>query len=144
MKKSPRPSFNSFKRVFQEIIWPRRKLILVGLVLILINRLSGRVLPASTKYLVDDVIGEGRAELLWTLLLLVAGAVSVQAATGFSLTRLLSVEAQRLIAQLRSEVQYHVLRLPVRRFDDTREPRDMRRTTIAGSGPALSPSDALN
>jgi subfamily B ATP-binding cassette protein MsbA len=119
-KKSPRPSINSLKRIFQEIIWPRRKLVLVGLVLILINRLSGLVLPASTKYLVDDVIGDGRSDLLWTLLGLVALAVAVQAATAFSLTRLLSVEAQRLIAQLRSEVQYHVLRLPVRSFDETR------------------------
>jgi subfamily B ATP-binding cassette protein MsbA len=119
-KKSPRPSINSLKRIFQEIIWPRRKLVLVGLVLILVNRLSGLVLPASTKYLVDDVIGEGRSDLLWTLLGLVAAAVAVQAATSFGLTRLLSVEAQHLIAQLRSEVQYHVLRLPVRRFDETR------------------------
>jgi ABC-type multidrug transport system fused ATPase/permease subunit len=118
--KSPRPSFNSLKRVFQEIIWPRRKLVLIGLALILVNRLSGLVLPASTKYLVDDVIGGGRPDLLWTLLVLVALAIAVQAATSFSLTRLLSVEAQRLIAQLRSQVQYHVLRLPVRSFDETR------------------------
>jgi subfamily B ATP-binding cassette protein MsbA len=119
-KTSPRPSLSSLRRVFREIIWPRRKLVLVGLVLILVNRLSGLVLPASTKYLVDDVIRGGRSELLWTLLGLVALAVAVQAATAFSLTRLLSVEAQRLIAQLRSEVQYHVLRLPVRSFDETR------------------------
>jgi subfamily B ATP-binding cassette protein MsbA len=106
--------------VFREIIWPRRKLVFVGLVLILVNRLSGLVLPASTKYLVDDVIREGRSELLWTLLGVVALAIAVQAATSFSLTRLLSVEAQLLIAQLRSQVQYHVLRLPVRSFDDTK------------------------
>jgi ABC-type multidrug transport system fused ATPase/permease subunit len=118
-KKSP-PSIASVRRVFGEIIWPRRKLVFVGLVLILINRLSGLVLPASTKYLVDDVIREARTELLWPLLILVAVAVSVQAATSFSLTKLLSVEAQRLIAELRSEVQYHVLRLPVHRFDNTR------------------------
>ncbi len=92
----------------------------VGLLLILINRLSGLVLPASTKYLVDDVIRDGRSELLWTLLLVLALAIAVQAATSFSLTRLLSVEAQLLIAQLRAQVQYHVLRLPVRTFDDTR------------------------
>jgi subfamily B ATP-binding cassette protein MsbA len=106
--------------VFREIIWPRRKLVLAGLALILVNRLSGLVLPASTKYLVDDVIRAGRGELLWTLLGVVALAIVVQAATAFSLTRLLSVEAQLLIAQLRSEVQYHVLRLPVRSFDNTR------------------------
>jgi len=118
--KRARPSVASLRRVLREIIWPRRKLIFVGLVLILINRLSGLVLPASTKYLVDDVIRGGQGELLWTLLGMVALAITVQAATSFGLTRLLSVEAQLLIAQLRSQVQYHVLRLPVRSFDDTR------------------------
>ncbi len=115
-----KPSIASLRRVFREIIWPRRKLVFVGLLLILVNRLSGLVLPASTKYLVDDVIREGRSELLWTLLTAVALAITVQAATSFGLTRLLSVEAQLLIAQLRAQVQYHVLRLPVRSFDDTR------------------------
>jgi ABC-type multidrug transport system fused ATPase/permease subunit len=115
-----KPSIASLRRVFREIIWPRRKLVFVGLLLILVNRLSGLVLPVSTKYLVDDVIREGRSELLWTLLTVVALAITVQAATSFGLTRLLSVEAQLLIAQLRAQVQYHVLRLPVRSFDDTR------------------------
>jgi ABC-type multidrug transport system fused ATPase/permease subunit len=119
-KKSPRPSLASVRRVFREIIWPRRKLVSAGLVLILVNRLSGLVLPASTKYLVDDVIREGRDELFWPLLGAVAVAVAVQAGTSFSLTRLMSVEAQLLIARLRSQVQYHVLRLPVRSFDETR------------------------
>jgi subfamily B ATP-binding cassette protein MsbA len=119
-KKNPRPSLSSLRRVFHEIIWPRRKLVFAGLILILVNRLSGLVLPASTKYLVDDVIRKGGGELLWPLIAAVAVAVAVQAATSFSLTRLLSVEAQLLIAQLRSQVQYHVLRLPVRSFDQTR------------------------
>jgi ABC-type multidrug transport system fused ATPase/permease subunit len=119
-KSRPRPSVASLRRAFEEIIWPRRKLVLLGLGLILVNRLSGLVLPASTKYLVDDVIQDGRGELLWTLLGAVALAIAVQAATSFALTRLLSVEAQLLIAGLRSKVQYHVLRLPVRSFDDTR------------------------
>ncbi len=119
-KSRPRPSVASLRRAFEEIIWPRRKLVLLGLGLILVNRLSGLVLPASTKYLVDDVIQDGRGELLWTLLGAVALAIVVQAATSFALTRLLSVEAQLLIAGLRSQVQYHVLRLPVRSFDDTR------------------------
>lgn len=115
-----RPTRASLRRAFHDIIWPRRKLILLGLVLILVNRLAGLVLPASTKYLVDDVLGEGNAELLWTLLGAVLVAVAVGAATSFLLTRLLSVEAQLLIAHLRSEVQRHVLRLPIRSFDDTK------------------------
>jgi ATP-binding cassette, subfamily B, putative efflux pump len=115
-----RPSATSIRRAFREIIWPRRKLVFLGLVLILINRLSGLVLPASTKYLIDDVIRGGRSQLLLTLLAAVAVAITIQAATSFSLTRLLSVEAQHLIAELRAQVQYHVLRLPVRTFDDTK------------------------
>jgi subfamily B ATP-binding cassette protein MsbA len=116
----PKPTVTSLRRAFREIIWPRRRLILVGLVLILVNRLSGLVLPASTKYLIDDVVRGGRAELLWPLLGAVAVAISIQAATGFALTKLLSVEAQLLIANLRSQVQQHVLRLPVRSFETTK------------------------
>ncbi|MFW6175460.1 MAG: ABC transporter ATP-binding protein [Acidobacteriota bacterium] len=113
----PKPTKTSLRRAFREIIWPRRKLVLVGLGLIGINRLSGLVLPASTKYLIDDVIRGGRQELLWPLLGGVALAVAFQSATSFGLTRLLSVEAQRLIAELRAQVQSHVLRLPVRTFE---------------------------
>jgi ABC-type multidrug transport system fused ATPase/permease subunit len=116
----PRPSLTSLRRVFREIIWPRRRLVFVGLILILFNRLSGLVLPASLKYLIDDVLRKDQGHLLYWLLGGVALAIVIQSATSFSLTKLLSVEAQRLIAQLRSQVQYHVLRLPVRSFDDTR------------------------
>jgi ABC-type multidrug transport system fused ATPase/permease subunit len=110
----------SLRHAFQEIIWPRKKLIAIGLLLILINRLSGLVLPASTQYLIDDVIGEGNLRLLFTLLGLVAGAVALQAVTSYSLVMLLSVEAQNLIANLRAQVQRHVLQLPVRVFDNTK------------------------
>jgi subfamily B ATP-binding cassette protein MsbA len=91
-----------------------------GLLLILFNRLAGLVLPASTKYLVDDVIAGGEIGLLYKLLALVGGAVAVQAATSYALTMMLSVEAQHLIAQLRSQVQRHVLELPVRIFDNAK------------------------
>jgi ABC-type multidrug transport system fused ATPase/permease subunit len=112
------PGGASLSRAFREIIWPRRRLVLLGLLLIVVNRLSGLVLPASTKYLVDDVLVGERVELLGWLLAAVAVAVTVQAGTSFLLTRLLSVEAQLLIAQLRSEVQRHVLGLPVRSFEE--------------------------
>jgi subfamily B ATP-binding cassette protein MsbA len=108
---------NSLRHAFHEIIWPRRKLIAVGLFLILLNRLSGLVLPASTKYLVDGVLGQGQFDLLFRLLGLLVLAVIVQSASAYLLTLLLSVEAQHLIAQLRSQVQRHVLTLPVRFFD---------------------------
>jgi ABC-type multidrug transport system fused ATPase/permease subunit len=110
----------SLRHAFEEIIWPRRKLVALGLLLILVNRLCGLVLPASTRYLIDDVIGGGNVSLLYTILALVGGAIAVQSATSYALTMLLSVEAQHLIANLRSQVQEHVLLLPVRVFDNTK------------------------
>jgi ABC-type multidrug transport system fused ATPase/permease subunit len=110
----------SLRHAFDEIIWPRRKLIFMGLVLILFNRLSGLVMPASTKYLVDNVIAEGNMEWLYMLLAAVGGAVLIQAVTSYALTMLMSVEAQHLIASLRSDVQQHVLQLPIRVFDNTK------------------------
>ncbi len=110
----------SLRHAFEEIIWPRRKLIGLGLFLILLNRLSGLVLPISTKYLIDDVIARQDVDLLYVILGAVGGAVAVQAATSYTLTMMLSVEAQNLIANLRAQVQRHVLQLPVRVFDNTK------------------------
>ncbi|TFH65292.1 MAG: ABC transporter ATP-binding protein [Gemmatimonadales bacterium] len=120
MAKSTKISGASLRHAFKEIICPRRKLVGLGLLLILVNRLAGLVLPASTKFLVDDVIAGGDISLLYKLILVVGLAVAVQSASSYSLTMLLSVEAQHLIAQLRSQVQRPVLRLPVRIFDDTK------------------------
>ena len=110
----------SLRHAFEEIIWPRRKLIFVGFLLIVLNRVSGLVLPASTKYLVDNAIVAGDMDMLRLILGAVSLAVLVQAITSYALTMLLSVEAQHLIASLRSQVQKHVLRLPVRIFDNTK------------------------
>ncbi|MCH7933382.1 MAG: ABC transporter ATP-binding protein [Gemmatimonadetes bacterium] len=120
MAKPTKITGNSLRHAFREIIWPRRKLIAVGLLLIVLNRLSGLVLPISTRYLVDDVLGQGQFDLLYWLLGLLVVAVIVQASTAYTLTLLLSVEAQHLIAQLRSQVQRHVLTLPVRFFDSVK------------------------
>lgn len=106
----------SLKKVFAEIIWPRRGLLLIGLALIIVNRLSGLVLPGASKYLIDEVIAKSDWQLMKLLLIVVAGAVVVQSATSYSLTLLLSVEAQRVIALLRSKVQRHVVKLPVNFF----------------------------
>jgi len=119
-RSKPKVSGASLRHAFHEIIWPRRGLIALGLVLILVNRLAGLVLPASTKYLVDSVIAGGEMTLLYQLLGAVALAVALQAGTSFALTLLLSVEAQHLIAQLRAQVQRHVLSLPVRLFDNAK------------------------
>jgi ATP-binding cassette, subfamily B, putative efflux pump len=110
----------SLKHAFEEIIWPRRKLLFMGLVLIFFNRLAGLIMPASTRYLIDDVIVNGDFRMLYLLIGAVGLAVVVQSATSYALTMLLSVEAQHLIANLRSEVQRHVLQLPVKVFDNTK------------------------
>lgn len=102
------------------LVKPRRRAMAVGLVLIAISRAASMVLPASTKFLIDDVIGQGREELLIPLVLAVLAATAVQGATAFSLTQLLSKEAQRMIADLRRQVQEHVGRLPVAYYDMTK------------------------
>ena len=111
-------SRTSISHALTTIIWPRRWLLLLGLLLITINRLSGLVLPGASKYLIDDVIGNRNTGLLTVLLLAVAGAVLAQAVSSFLLTRLLSVQAQHLISVLRARVQRHVQRLSVAFFDN--------------------------
>jgi len=109
----------TFKQAFKTIIWPRRKLVLLGLVLIIIKSLSGLVLPGATRYILDDVIGKGDMETLKWILVAITGSLAVNAVTSFWLTQLLSVEAQHLISVLRSDVQKKILRLPTRYFDNT-------------------------
>ena len=119
-KPSKRVSSNSLKSAFREIIWPRRKLVAFGLLLILINRISSLILPASTKYLIDDVLVSKEGSMLAPILGGLVAATTVQAISSFTLTKLLSVEAQHLIAELRAKVHSHVLRLPVRTFEETK------------------------
>jgi ABC-type multidrug transport system fused ATPase/permease subunit len=115
MKKKPRVTIS---HVFKTIVWPRRNIILVGLLLIVISRLSSLVLPWSSKYLIDDVISRADLQMLKYLLLAVIGSIIIQAITSFLLTKLLSVEAQHLISVLRAQVQKQILRLPIRFFDN--------------------------
>jgi len=103
--------------VVAELIRPHRGLLAAGLVLIAVNRVCGLVLPASTKFLIDDVIGQRRADLLPPLVGAVLGATLLQGITSFGLTQMLSKAAQRLIADLRRQVQAHVGRLPVAYYD---------------------------
>ena len=100
-----------------ELLRPRRGLLAIGFVLMAINRVSGLVLPASTKFLIDDVIGERQTELLLPLVGAVLLATFVQGITSFALTQTLSKAAQRLIAEMRRKVQDHVGRLPVAYYD---------------------------
>ncbi len=99
------------------LVKPRRWLLAGGLLLMVVNRLSGLVLPASTKFLVDDVIGKRDMARLAPLVAVVLGATIIQAVTSFGLTQLLSKSAQRLITELRRKVQAHVGRLPVAYYD---------------------------
>jgi len=96
---------------------PRRKLLALGFVLMVINKTTSLVLPASTKYLVDNVIGKRQIALLTPLILAVLAATCIQGVTSYALTQLLSKEGQRLIAQLRRRVQEHIGRLPVAYYD---------------------------
>jgi ABC-type multidrug transport system fused ATPase/permease subunit len=99
------------------LVAPRKGILALGMILMAVNRVSGLVLPASTKFLIDDVIGKRHTEMLLPLLGGVVAATIVQGVTSFSLTQLLSKAAQRLIAELRRKVQAHVGRLPVAYFD---------------------------
>jgi len=99
------------------LIKPRRAILVVGFLLMAVNRLAGLVLPASTKYLVDDIILKHQIRLLTPLVLAVIAATMVQGLTSFSLTQLLSKSAQRMIMELRLRVQAHIGRLPVAYYD---------------------------
>ena len=108
----------SIKWAFNEFIWPRRGMIAIGLVLIIIRSLTGLVLPYETKILLDDIVPSGDVAGLKNVISFVCVAIFIQAITSFALTRLLSVEAQFLISQLRAQVQNKLLTLPVSFFDN--------------------------
>jgi ABC-type multidrug transport system fused ATPase/permease subunit len=102
------------------LIQPRRGLLALGFVLMAINRLSGLVLPASTKYFVDNVIGKREVSLLTPIVLGVLGATIIQGLTSFALTQLLSKSAQKMITELRRQVQAHIGRLPISFYDSNK------------------------
>ena len=117
--KAPKKSTEIFKALPEiwQLIHPRRVLLGLGLGLMVINRVSGLVLPASTKYLVDDVIGKRHFKMLYPLVGIVLLATLIQGITSFALTQTLSKAAQKLIAELRRRVQEHVGRLSVSYYD---------------------------
>ncbi len=102
------------------LIWTHRKRLVLGLGLMLVNRLSGFVLPTTTKYLMDDVIQQGHWELLPKLAMAAGAATIVDASTAFANSQVLGVAAQRAITEMRKEVEAHVMRLPIRYFDSTK------------------------
>jgi ABC-type multidrug transport system fused ATPase/permease subunit len=123
MKKTqrmPKEKRVTMSSVFKTIIWPRRKHLFLGLFLIIISRLASLVLPGASKILIDDVIPSNDLDKLKWLIIVVVGAIVVQSVTSYALTQILSVEAQNLISKLRSQVQAHIIKLPIRFFDNTK------------------------
>ena len=128
MQELKEPSKNTSKKkpkvtmtqAFKTIIWPRRNLVIIGLFLIVIKSLSGLVLPWQSKVLLDEVVPSKDVGQLYTLIAIVLTAILLQAVTSFLLTRILSVQAQYLISELRAQVQKKVLSLPISFFDNTK------------------------
>lgn len=110
----------SIRKVFKTIVWPRRGILAIGLLLIIINSLSSLVLPGASKYIIDEAIPNRDMNLLWQIIGLIVCAIVIQSGSSFLLTRILSVQAQHLISVLRAQVQRHILSLPTRFFDNSK------------------------
>ena len=115
----PRVNFATAWQEARQLAWTHRRRIALGLVLMVIGQLAGLVMPWCSKFLIDDVIGKGRHDLLVPLALAAGGATLVQAGTTFANSQVLGVAAQRAIADMRKRVQHHVSLLPTRFFDST-------------------------
>jgi subfamily B ATP-binding cassette protein MsbA len=112
-------SLSAAWREARSLVWAHRRRLLLGLGLMLVSRLAGLVLPASSKYLIDDVVNGGRSELLMPIALAAGAATLVQAVTSFALGQILGVAAQRAITDMRKRVQARIMHLPIRYFDST-------------------------
>lgn len=110
----------SILKAFKTIIWPRRKLVLLGLLLIIISKAASFVAPVSLRYFLDDIVPNKNYELLKILVTVVILAFLVQAVMSFLLTKVLSIQAQYMISELRAQVQKQVLSLPIQFFDNTK------------------------
>jgi subfamily B ATP-binding cassette protein MsbA len=115
-----RPSLSVVWREARDIVWARRYRLAAGFVLMAVGRAAGLVLPASSKYLIDEVVAKGRGELLGPLAAAAGFATLLQAGTSFALSQLLGVTAQRAITDLRRELHSHILRLPIAYFDSVK------------------------
>lgn len=117
-KKEESKSSVSIGQVFKRIIWPRKKMVFIGLILIVISRAAGLYLPSVPQQLIDDIVPSGDTEALFELIGFLVLALFIQSSFGFLLTRILSVEAQLLISELRAQVQRKILSLPISYFDN--------------------------
>jgi subfamily B ATP-binding cassette protein MsbA len=118
--KKKKLQWSSVWREASALIWARRGRLAIGMSLMVVNRLAGFVLPATSKVLIDQVVGHHRADLLVPLAAAGAAATLVQAATGFGLAQILGLAAQRSITDMRRAVEEHVARLPISYFDSTK------------------------
>jgi ABC-type multidrug transport system fused ATPase/permease subunit len=113
-------NFDNVREEASALIWAHRKSLAIGLVLMLINRIAGLVLPYTPKILGDYILTPNRPDRLPELALLAATATIIQVASSFGLSQVVSVAAQRAIATMRESVQRHIIRLPVSYFDSTK------------------------
>ncbi len=122
-EKKPEKKKVNMSRAWAEtraLMWRHRRSLTIGFGLMLVSRLTGLVLPASSKFLIDDVLGKGRTDMLMPLAAAIGVATLLQAITSFALAQVVSIAAQRAITDMRIDVQRHVLRLPVSYFDGTK------------------------
>ncbi len=119
-QKKPKIKVSNVWQEARGLVWAHRSRLTLGFGLMLINRLAGLVLPSTSKFLIDDVVGNQNTELLITLAMAVGIATLVQASSSFALSQVLGVAAQRAITEMRKVVQQHVTRLPVGYFDSTK------------------------
>src|ERR1051325_8357874 len=119
-KKLDRARTKALLRDAGQIIWGSRRRLLIGIPLLLVNRLSSIVTPYLTKFIFDDVLTQHHYELLWRYATWAALAAALGSVTDYSLAQLLGMAAQRSITQLRMKIQQHVQRLPIGYFDATK------------------------
>lgn len=117
-RKKKKVSLAAVRREAKRVIWEHRWRLALGLVLLVIGRLCGMILPASSKFLIDEVIGNGRNDMLPKIAMAAGAGAIVQAISSFSLAVLLGAAAQRSINTLRLRVQSHIGRLPISFFEN--------------------------
>src|SRR6266446_1983614 len=118
--KKPKPNYANAWREARLLVWQHRSRLAVGLALMLVSRLAGLVLPWSSRYIIDQVVGQKRADLLGVIAAAVGVAAVISAVTSFGLSQILGVAAQRAITDMRKSIQAFVLRLPISYFDSTK------------------------
>jgi len=118
--KKPKPNYSNAWQEARRLIWQHRSRLAIGLTLMMVNRLAGLVLPWSSRYLIDQVVGQRRAELLGVIAAAVGAAAIVQSISSFGLSQILGVAAQRAITDMRKSIQAFVVRLPIAYFDSTK------------------------